>query len=43
MKYTIDTIREAIYGLDEEFEVEGGKKVPLSTSTTGRPPLLLRL
>lgn len=28
MKYTIDTIREAIYGLDEEFEVEGGKKVP---------------
>ncbi len=28
MKYTIDNIRDAIYGLNVEFEVEGEKKVP---------------
>lgn len=28
MKYTIDNIRDAIYGLDEVFEIEGGEKVP---------------
>lgn len=28
MRHTIDNIRDAIYGLDEKFEIEGGKKVP---------------